>query len=137
VVFATIVHGDVGESSDPTELILNPGDGGKFARPGNAATGLERPDMSGIFWNHGDHMLTFADLDLDGKKDLFVASIVYPDSRPWLWRQLPDGTFLEIGEQAGIQPSDHPDVLGSAFVDIDHDGDLDFITGDYEAEHRA
>jgi len=137
VVFATIVHGDVGESSDPTELILNPGDGGKFVRPGNAATGLERPDMSGIFWNHGDHMLTFADLDLDGKKDLFVASIVYPDSRPWLWRQLQDGTFVEIGEQAGIEPAERPDVLGSAFVDIDHDGDLDFVTGDYEAEHRA
>jgi hypothetical protein len=137
VAFATIVHGDVGSSSDPTELVLNPGDGSKFQRPGNAVTGLERPDMSGIAWNHGDHMATFTDVDLDGRKDLFVASIVYPDSRPWLWRQVDVGRFVEVAEQAGLSPSDRPDVLGAAFIDVDHDGDLDFFTADYEGELRG
>jgi enediyne biosynthesis protein E4 len=137
VVFATIVHGDVGSASDPTELVLNPGDGGKFTRPGNEATGLTRPDMNGLFWNHGDHMVTFADVDLDGRKDLLVASIVYPDSRPWLWRQQEDGTFVEIAESAGLFPSERPDVLGASFLDVDHDGDLDFFTADYEGASRG
>ncbi len=137
VVFATIVHGDVGSSSDPTELILNPGDGGKFTRPGNEVTGLLRPDMTGLGWNHGDHMVTFADVDLDGRKDLYVAAIVYPQSRPWLWHQQPDGTFVEVAERAGLGPTTNRDQLGATFVDMDRDGDLDLFTADYQAEDRA
>ncbi len=45
VLFATVVHGDVGSDSDPTELILNPGDGSKFVRPGDDVTGLARPPL--------------------------------------------------------------------------------------------
>ncbi len=131
VVFATIVHGDVGPASDPTELILNPGDGGKFTRPGNDVTGLVRPDMTGIDWNHGDHMATFADVDLDGRKDLYVADVAYPDRRPWLWQQRADGTFLELADAAGLDPGGLAQ-LGATFVDVDHDGDLDLFTADYE-----
>lgn len=137
VVFATIVHGDVGSASDPTELILNPGDGGKFTRPGNDVTGLVRPDMNGLYWNHGDHMAMFADVDLDGRKDLYVAAIVYPQSRPWLWHQQEDGTFLEVADAVGLGPTSNRDQLGATFVDIDHDGDLDLFTADYQDADRG
>ncbi len=86
VSFATIVHGDVGSAADPTELILNPGDGGKFTRPGNDVTGLTRPPLT-LYGNHGDHMVVYADVDLDGRKDVWVASIVYPGTHHWLWHQ--------------------------------------------------
>jgi hypothetical protein len=137
VVFATIVHGDVGSASDPTELVLNPGDGSKFVRPGNDATGLRRPDEQGLFWNHGDHMVTFADVDLDGMKDLFAGSIVYPASRPWLWRQQAPNVYAEVAEAAGLHAPGRATVLGAAFIDLDGDGDLDFVTADYTDASRA
>jgi hypothetical protein len=134
---ATIVHGDVGQSSDPSELILNPGDGSSWVRPGNAVTGLLRPE-SGIYWNHGDNLVVFADLDLDGRKDIFLtdtaaydASGVVEDSHNYLWHQKGDGTFEEVIMSTGLLGSNKlPHLEGPAFIDIDGDGDLDMVTGD-------
>jgi hypothetical protein len=136
VSFATIVHGDVGSASDPTELILNPGNGGKFERPGNEVTGLLRPPLK-LADNHGDHQVAYADLDLDGRKDVWDASIVYPGTHQWLWHQKPDGTFEEITVAAGLHANGSPATLGMNLTDIDGDGDLDFVTGRYTADRSV
>jgi len=136
VTFATIVHGDVGSSSDPTELILNPGDGSKFVRPGNDVTGLGRPPLE-LYDNHGDHMVVYADLDLDGRKDVWVASIVYPGTHQWLWHQKDDGSFEEITEAAGLYAKGDAPVLGATMVDLDGDGDLDFVTARYTEDRSV
>jgi len=127
VMFTTIVHGDVGAASDPTELILNPGNGKKFTRPGNDVTGLLREEK-GLYWNHGDNMPTFVDIDLDGRKDITLTSTVYEDetSHTWLWHQKQDGKFEEISDPAGMQ---FTQAQGVSWVDVDGDGDLDFIVG--------
>ncbi len=64
------------------------------------------------------------DYDNDGRPDLFVVG--YPANR--LYHQDPDGAFRDVTQQTGI-----PRATGlartAAFVDTDHDGDLDIFIG--------
>ena len=122
---AEISHWHIGGSSDPSELLLNDGDGRTFTRPGNANNGLER-DWPSRSWNAGDLFVAFVDFDGDGWKDILLASSDYPDTRMFLWRQVSEGQFEEIAEAAGV---DHPWPAGLAVADFDLDGDLDVVTG--------
>jgi len=67
------------------------------------------------------------DFDNDGMPDLAVALT----DRVVLFRNLGNGRFADVTAAAGIKPMNHP--AGIAFVDYDHDGDLDlFATGSAE-----
>jgi hypothetical protein len=76
-----------------------------------------------------------ADLDNDGFPDLFLATgMVYPDIReaPYrtpnvLFRNLGDGRFEELADEAGPDLAIPHCSRGVAFGDFDNDGDLDIL----------
>ncbi len=79
-------------------------------------------ERSGISMPEGASFATFADVDNDGWLDLFV---IGGDGRGQLHRNGGSGTFLNVTAKARIA-----DVRGArkaAFLDLDHDGDLDLL----------
>ncbi len=87
-----------------------------------------------ICWGAG-----IVDLDNDGYPDLFLVSgnvypeverklPQYPNKTPRaLFRNLGNGTFEELGEQAGPGITEPHCSRGCAFGDFDNDGDLDIL----------
>jgi hypothetical protein len=73
--------------------------------------------------------VTTGDIDNDGDRDIFVATwerfngTELPDGRSLLFRNNGNGTFTEIGQQAGIFHEAF--AMGAAFVDYNRDGYLD------------
>ncbi len=76
--------------------------------------------------------LGWTDYNNDGWLDLFVANYhMYPNQ---LWKNLGNGVFVDVGEQAGVARDDIPGPqalltgghsYGAAWGDVDNDGDLD------------
>ncbi|MDP2304542.1 MAG: CRTAC1 family protein [Pseudomonadota bacterium] len=122
---ASIVHDWAGESADPTQLLLNDGNG-IFALIDNADNGLARARPLRSSWNEGDLHAAFMDFDNDGWKDIVLGSSDYEDTHVWLWRQVSAGQFEEVSDATGLN---HPWPAGMAIADFDLDGDLDFVTG--------
>ena len=109
-----------GESPRPGRgrlyLYRNTG-GGRFVDV-TEASGLDSP-----YWPTG---VTAADFDNDGAVDIFVTAI----GRDSLFRGAGDGTFVEIGAEAGLLATAAWHT-GAAFGDYDADGDLDLYVTAY------
>lgn len=67
------------------------------------------------------------DYDNDGQDDLFVSYY----GRNALYRNRGDGTFEDVTDRAGVGANATKWGSGSAFVDIDKDGDLDLFVAGY------
>ncbi len=123
-----IVHWHIGQSSDPSQLLLNsPADnayGWALERPGRAATGLTRPRKGS--WNEGDIYAAIFDADADGWPDIFQLSSDYPDTHGWLFRNLGDGTFKDADETT-VSGLALDRIGGATVADFDRDGDLDAV----------
>jgi len=126
VLTSEIVHWDVGESSDPSELLFNLGEADvAFERPGNEVTGITRTHDS-ISWDDGDITGSVFDFDNDGWPDVYIGSSDYPGTRGLLYHQSAPRTFEAVIPEEGI---DHTRSHGSAIADFDRDGDLDIVVG--------
>ncbi|MGH9511732.1 MAG: CRTAC1 family protein [Terriglobales bacterium] len=99
-----------------------------------AQAGLS-PERRFISWGTG-----LVDFDNDGYPDIFVATgtvypeleRVYPTKYPAhspriLYRNLGNGSFAELGDEAGSGISARHTSRGCAFGDFDNDGDMDIL----------
>ena len=85
-----------------------PGDGAELLPAGDAAVQLIFP----------------FDVDQDGDLDVFVGRT---GAATAVLRNNADGTFIELAESLGL---DQHDVVSITSADLDHDGDLEFVTVD-------
>lgn len=92
--------------------------GGKFEDVTTAAKlATTKPVSGGVF----------GDFDNDNKTDL----IIFGYQTLALWRNNGDGTFADVTAKAGL-PANYADwALTAAWVDADHDGDLDLFVGNF------
>lgn len=123
-----ITHGWAGPSSDLTALLVNEGPGRKFRRVAEPFKRRERNE----WWNQGDYLAVWADLDLDGRLDLLLASGAYPDDqRLRVWRQTDARGFEETSSAWGL---DYRDPWHVGVADVDGDGSLDVVASGMPAE---
>jgi hypothetical protein len=80
---------------------------------------------------------SFEDFDNDGKPDLFVANVV---GRNYLYHNLGDGKFAEVGEAWGIAypvEGRAQSNMGVAIGDYDHNGWMDVFVTTFADEHST
>jgi hypothetical protein len=120
--------------SDPSQLLLNQGDG----------TFVNGYLDAGLPFNEGDIDAGMVDFDNDGRMDLSVTRDTKyeggyddPDQQSWfglMWQQ-DDGRFSSVGFSSGINGDEEDDLRrmkggqNHAWSDTDHDGDLDLLVG--------
>ena len=84
-----------------------------------------------VHYDHGNG-IAIADVDGDGWLDVYFTNQVGSNQ---LWRNVGDGTFEDVTEDAGVALKDPVGVTAS-FADIDNDGDPDlFVTTVRDGNH--
>lgn len=128
MVYGSIVHPDVGPSSDPLRVALNDGQSPMphLQHLKGSQSGLQHTFAPGQEDDVGDMHLAVLDFDSDGRLDILVASSDYPGTRAKLFWQQADGTYKEVTEISGLH---QPHAHGIAVADWDLDGDLDVVLG--------
>ncbi len=124
-----IQHAWAGESSDPPCVLINTGEAGGWAFKRIPVEEFlpRREFRDPRNFNYGDLHVAWADVDNDGRLDLFIGSGDYPDGQFLrLYRQREDGRFDEVTRIAGF---DWEGCGGLSIGDIDRDGDVDVLAG--------
>jgi hypothetical protein len=103
------------QSTEPTVILYRNDGRGSYARVDDS------PAES--FYGMG---ATAADFDGDGATDLFVTAV----GRNHLYRNV-DGKLVDVTEKAGVAGSELEWSTGSAFFDLEGDGDLDLFVANY------
>lgn len=120
-----IASGDYdGDGIDDLFVSVRPAAGRATARLFRAMAGQfsDATQRARLDFPGGARFATFADLDNDGRLDLFVLG---EDGRPSLWRNAEGGRFTNVTARSGI-----PDGIAgrkALMADLDHDGDLDIL----------
>ncbi len=124
---AEIAHWWAGQAADKSQVLRNVSDdsGLRFDRLDPAKVGTQPPHATPD-WNEGGIYAAGADLDNDGRLDLFLGTTDYPDQFGYFFHQKADGTFVESSEAWTLR---HACASGVAIADFDRDGDLDVILG--------
>jgi hypothetical protein len=101
--------------------------------------GLGQVSLNDVGWG-----TSFADLDLDGRLDLFVANgSTFEDAadpkrlRPMrsrvFWQKDPSAGFFDVSAEAGPALQSDRVARGAAFADYDEDGDIDILVVHHQA----
>ncbi|HSR68355.1 MAG TPA: CRTAC1 family protein [Acidobacteriota bacterium] len=83
-------------------------------------------ESAGLSGLDGVSVALFADLDNDGRRDLFVSRTFSPNQ---VFRNLGDGTFQDLTADSGL--GQDCCTTAASMADIDGDGDLDVYVGRY------
>ncbi|MEP6793129.1 MAG: FG-GAP-like repeat-containing protein [Saprospiraceae bacterium] len=108
----------------------------------NNGNGLMSPDTSLIPTSHlgGNYAAIWTDYDNDGDIDLYLSKCLDgtlpgdPIRTNLLYRNNHDGTFTEVGAQAGLD--DNAQSWSASFEDFDNDGDLDAFVINHDFANR-
>ncbi|MFQ5901689.1 MAG: FG-GAP-like repeat-containing protein, partial [Thermodesulfobacteriota bacterium] len=120
---ANLAHSRYIEFSDKSMLLINSnGKSFKFSKTF---------EISGITYAETHSDPSFGDVDNDGDLDLYITS-VYPGENSFLYLNNGSGTFRDVSWLSGTRVKNG---WGSAFADIDNDGDLDLAVASREGIH--